>query len=296
MNKYFVLAPREMSQARIKSLLKKYLPRGKVTFGIAHEKYIAGFENQPQFKTLQGDFVKNLAAKSGGRLTVVEYPQSDGVDMINQLDFNRAIIINGSFHRSFHLRPECDAIISKGAEIRYESPFVDEQEAKDFADKVKQTESRQETSGREDLLTDSRLSDPSLQEIIKKEASKAFITDFQTAAAVVKDNKIIALAHNTVVPYETYAWHHGLEREKHKSPPGDSSKYDTVHAETAALMEAGPKAKGATLYMQTFPCPHCAKNILYAGIKEVVYELDYGDDYGYNLFSRAGIKYRRYNE
>jgi deoxycytidylate deaminase len=48
--------------------------------------------------------------------------------------------------------------------------------------------------------------------------------------------------------------------------------------------------------MRTFPCPHCARNIIYAGIKEVVYELDYGDDYGYNLFDKAGVKYRRFDE
>jgi len=284
MNKYFVLASREMSEARVKSLLAKYLPRGKVVFGIAKEEFVQGFESQPQFKTLKGDFVKSLADKSKGLLEVVEYAQKDGVAIIGKVDFNRAIIINGSFHRSFHLRPEYDAIIEKGAEVRYESPFTSEDEAKAFAKKFEVKKSLP------------KFNPKTIQDIIEKESKKAFITDFQTAAAIVKDGEIIALSHNKVVPYETYAWHFGLEREKHKSPPGDSSKYDTVHAETAAMMNAGSGTHGATVYMQTFPCPHCARNILHAGIKEVVYKLDYGDEYGYNLFNRAGVKYRRYSD
>ncbi|MFY3740431.1 MAG: cytidine deaminase [Candidatus Nitrosomirales archaeon] len=48
----------------------------------------------------------------------------------------------------------------------------------------------------------------------------------------------------------------------------------TVHAEMAALMTAvrlGESAKGFTLYTTTFPCDNCAKHIVAAGIKDVVY-------------------------
>lgn len=281
MSRYFILAAREMSNARVKDLLKKYLSRGKVIFGIAKEEYIAGFENQPQFKTLKPDFVKKLAAKSAGRLEVIEYSQADGVEVINNLDFNRAIVINGSFHRSFHLRPEFMAIADKKAELKYESPFIDEEEAKNFAEKFSRPNKFPE------------FSESTIKQIIDEYSRHAFITDFQTASAVVKGGQFIALTHNPVVPYETYAWHYGLSREKYQTPVGDSSRYDTVHAETATLIHAGPKAKGATIYVRTFPCPHCARNIVFAGIKEVIYELDYGDKYGYNLFDKAGIKYRR---
>lgn len=281
MNNYFILAPREMSDARIKQLLKKYLPRGKVTFGIAKEKYIAGFENQPQFKTLSSALLSRLASQSAGRLELFEYAQCDGVKIIEQLDFTHAIVINGSFHRSFHLRPEFAAINSKPAKLKYESPFTDEAEAIRYAKNHNSPRPLPE------------FSENSIQQILAQESTRAFITDFQTAAAIVKDNQIIALTHNPVVPYETYAWHFGLSREKHQTPAGDSSQYDTVHAETAALLQAGLQAKGATIYMRTFPCPHCARNIVHAGISEVVYQLDYGDRYGYDLFEKANINYRR---
>lgn len=48
----------------------------------------------------------------------------------------------------------------------------------------------------------------------------------------------------------------------------------TVHAEMGALMTAarlGVSVKGCTLYTTTFPCHNCAKHILAAGIKEIVY-------------------------
>jgi len=51
-----------------------------------------------------------------------------------------------------------------------------------------------------------------------------------------------------------------------------------VHAEMAALMDAarrGVKVDGATLYATTFPCHHCARHIVAAGIHRVVYVAPY---------------------
>ena len=51
-----------------------------------------------------------------------------------------------------------------------------------------------------------------------------------------------------------------------------------VHAEMAALMDAarrGVSVKGCTLYTTTFPCHNCARHIVAAGIKRVVYVAPY---------------------
>lgn len=48
----------------------------------------------------------------------------------------------------------------------------------------------------------------------------------------------------------------------------------TVHAEMAALMTAarlGLQVKDCTLFTTTFPCHNCAKHIIAAGVKEIVY-------------------------
>jgi deoxycytidylate deaminase len=47
-----------------------------------------------------------------------------------------------------------------------------------------------------------------------------------------------------------------------------------VHAEMAALLDAaysGTSTKGSILYVSTFPCHECAKHLVWAGIKKVVY-------------------------
>ena len=47
-----------------------------------------------------------------------------------------------------------------------------------------------------------------------------------------------------------------------------------VHGEMEALMMCarnGIATKGCTMYMPTFPCLNCAKHIIAAGIKKVVY-------------------------
>jgi len=57
----------------------------------------------------------------------------------------------------------------------------------------------------------------------------------------------------------------------------DAQLFDTidfiraVHAEASALFSAGYAARGATMYVTTFPCHECARHIVIAGIKRVVY-------------------------
>jgi hypothetical protein len=51
----FIAAPREISAARFTQLVKEFLPKGNVVLGLAKEDHVSGFENQPQFKTLQAN-------------------------------------------------------------------------------------------------------------------------------------------------------------------------------------------------------------------------------------------------
>lgn len=51
-----------------------------------------------------------------------------------------------------------------------------------------------------------------------------------------------------------------------------------VHAELSAIIDAarrGVAVKGATMYVTTFPCHHCARHIIAAGIQRVVYIYPY---------------------
>jgi dCMP deaminase len=61
---------------------------------------------------------------------------------------------------------------------------------------------------------------------------------------------------------------------------------NVIHAEMNALMFAakqGISTNGATMYVTHSPCINCAKHILQAGIKRLVYAEDYRDNSGIEL-------------
>lgn len=91
--------------------------------------------------------------------------------------------------------------------------------------------------------------------IALKEAEKAAVLDeVPVGAVIVKNNKILAKAHNL--------------REKSNDP--------TSHAEINAIRKACKKLKswrleGATIYVTVEPCAMCAGTILWSRIARVVY-------------------------
>jgi len=69
-----------------------------------------------------------------------------------------------------------------------------------------------------------------------------------------------------------------------------------AHAEANAIAQAafhGIPTEGATIYTIYSPCSFCAKIIINAGIKEVVYEEEYTDELGMMLLKEAGISMRK---
>jgi len=82
----------------------------------------------------------------------------------------------------------------------------------------------------------------------------------------------------------------GCVRDEQNIPSGERSEVCTgVHAEQNALLQAGKGAEGATLYATIVPCNTCAKMIINAGIKRVVYLDDYPENVGRELLIQAGI-------
>ena len=74
-----------------------------------------------------------------------------------------------------------------------------------------------------------------------------------------------------------------------------------LHAEANAitkLARSSNNSDGATLYVTASPCIECAKLIIQAGIKRVVYGEKYRLEDGINLLKRAGIEviYKNVNE
>lgn len=81
-----------------------------------------------------------------------------------------------------------------------------------------------------------------------------------------------------------------------------NNKYPyVVHAEPNAILNSTSSLKGATLYVTLFPCNECAKLIIQAGIKKVVYCSDkYHDQDSFKasrrMFDAVGIIYEKIPE
>ena len=75
------------------------------------------------------------------------------------------------------------------------------------------------------------------------------------------------------------------------------TKYNfVVHAELNAILNAGGKSLvGSRIFVSLFPCHECAKAIIQAGVKEVVYLSDkytgtVSDDASRRMLNAAGVK------
>lgn len=71
----------------------------------------------------------------------------------------------------------------------------------------------------------------------------------------------------------------------------------TIHAEMNALLQCskfGVAADGAEVYVTHFPCVHCTKALIQAGIRAVYYGEDYKNDpYAVELFQQAGVRMKK---
>jgi deoxycytidylate deaminase len=67
-----------------------------------------------------------------------------------------------------------------------------------------------------------------------------------------------------------------------------------VHAEVAAILSAGGRAKGTTMYTTTFPCFQCAEKLTQAGIANIVFNELYPDIRAAERLQIANIKALRF--
>ena len=75
--------------------------------------------------------------------------------------------------------------------------------------------------------------------------------------------------------------------------PGDATFPYVLHAEANAitkLARSSNNSDGSTLYVTASPCIECAKLIIQAGIRRVVYAEKYRLEDGIHLLRKAGIE------
>lgn len=114
-------------------------------------------------------------------------------------------------------------------------------------------------------------------------AENSYCKRRQVGALVVKDKMIISDGYNGTPS--------GFENQC-EDENGLTKPY-VLHAEANAitkLARSNNNSDGATLYVTAAPCIECAKLIIQAGIKRVVYGEKYRLEDGINLLQKANIE------
>ncbi len=117
------------------------------------------------------------------------------------------------------------------------------------------------------------------------------------ACIVSQDNKILSMGYNGFpagCSDEDFPW----TKEGHDP----ETKYSYVtHGELNAILNyRGGSLEGSKLYVSLFPCNECAKAIIQAGIKTVVYDSDKycgtpANQASKRMFDAAGVTYVPYS-
>ncbi len=125
--------------------------------------------------------------------------------------------------------------------------------------------------------------DKSYLEMARVWAKNSYCTRRQVGAIIVKERMIISDGYNgTPCGFENIC----------EDETGRTKPY-VLHAEANAITKVAKSnnsSDGATLYVTSSPCVECAKLIIQAGIRRVVYCDEYHTADGVDLLRRANIE------
>ncbi len=141
--------------------------------------------------------------------------------------------------------------------------------------------------------------DEYFMEIAEVVAKRSNCCRRHVGAVIMKDNHILSTGYNGTPRGVRNCFDGGCPRCASTTKSGDHlEECLCTHAEQNAICQAayyGHGIAGGTIYITISPCLTCAKLIINAGIREVVY----GGDYAFidkvkEMFAAAHVKHRAY--
>lgn len=133
--------------------------------------------------------------------------------------------------------------------------------------------------------------------VAKLSAMRSKDPNTQVGACIVsEDHKILSMGYNGFpkgCSDDLFPW-------KREGDPLESKYFYTTHSELNAILNyRGGSLEGATMYVTLFPCNECAKAIIQAGIRTLVYDDDKYQNTPSVIASRrmldaAGVDYYHY--
>ena len=119
-------------------------------------------------------------------------------------------------------------------------------------------------------------------------------------AVLVKDRRLLATGYNGVPSGVTHCEVTGCLREKLNVPSGERHELCRgLHAEQNAIIQAafhGVSIRDAVLYCTNLPCIICAKMLISAGVRRIVYLEGYADPLTEEMIREVGMELVRLEE
>lgn len=114
-------------------------------------------------------------------------------------------------------------------------------------------------------------------------------------AVIVKNNRILTTGYNGAPAGVKSCKERGYcLRDKLNIPSGTRAETCyAIHAEQNAVIQAakmGISVEGATIYVTHQPCSVCTRILINSGIKRIVYQHEYPDQFSLDLLNEAGIE------
>lgn len=141
--------------------------------------------------------------------------------------------------------------------------------------------------------------DQYFMEIVNLVKTRSTCLRRHVGAIIVKDKHILATGYNGAPKGCVHCEEIGCLREKLNVPSGERHELcRAIHAEQNAIIQAansGVSMDGSTIYVTAQPCSLCAKMIINAGIKKIIYTGDYPDELATQLLKEASVKLVRFS-
>ena len=123
----------------------------------------------------------------------------------------------------------------------------------------------------------------------------------QVGALLVQNRRILATGYNGApqgLPH--CAELGGCLREQMGIPPGERQELcRALHAEQNAIIQAavhGVELAEVTCYSTTQPCVTCAKMLINANVRRIVFEGDYPDTLALDVLEQAGVELVKWSD
>ena len=129
-------------------------------------------------------------------------------------------------------------------------------------------------------------------------ATRSTCLRHHVGAVIVRDKRIVSTGYNGSPSGLPHCLDVGCVRDQLNIPSGTHHETcRSTHAEQNTIIQAalhGISTKDSTIYVTHQPCVICARMIINAGIRRVVYGEEYPDTEGLKLFASAGVLTKKF--